>query len=507
MLKAVFFDMDGTLIDSDQLVETIYQKLTTQYPPDVPLSAIPRQDLFAKSYIEVIKMLYKRQDDRYLEKVMMLHQMNQDKFLKLFDGTLEMLQSLKRYPVYLFLVTSELKEIATEELKKLRIFDYFDDIITASDLIFQKPNPEGLLKLLKRYDLNPDQCLFIGDQTSDAMAGKQTGIQTAWMGWNHFNHDDIAHHFDLKFSHWSEVLNRIETDMNVINLSITSEVIKIIQFTDLHLMNEASDRLTLEGIRKAVISLHPDLIVLTGDQTMSSESEMLYRKLVQWMDAFGIPWTLVFGNHDTDHGISYLTLISALKGSKHLIFSPGPKALGYSNFSILIQNQVRQPRYQLIFMDTHVDQYYAIGEKQTWGYGSISTEQMQWYEQMISLTSTTQSMLFLHIPLPEYNLVQPEDKDLYQGNYLEKPSTPPYDSGFFNNIVSHRHTLAIFAGHDHYNDYQFIHQDIALAYGRVSGHYDYGPKGFAKGLRWIEIKKDNSFDTHIILYQDIKDNL
>jgi HAD superfamily hydrolase (TIGR01509 family) len=505
MLKALFFDMDGTLIDSDHLVETIYHHLTEHYVPDLPLSEIPRQDLFAKSYIEVIHMLYKEDHDRYLDKVFSLHQELQEGHLSLFEGTREMLQSLQRYPVYLFLVTSELKEIAIQELKKLDIFDFFDDIITASDLIHQKPNPEGLLKLLKRYDLNPHQCLFIGDQRSDAMAGKQAGIKTIWMAWNESNRKDIAHHFDQQFSNWKEVLNRIDTAMKVLSLSTHSDVIKIIQFTDLHLMNDSKDQLTLQGIQKALLSLKPDLIVFTGDQTMSSLSVMLYQRLIMWMDAFGIPWTLVFGNHDTDEGIHYKALIDAMKGSKHLIFSPGPVGLGYSNFCMMIQNQDHLIRYQLIFMDTHVDQYYAIGQEQKWGYGSISRDQTDWYEQMIALASTTQSMIFLHIPLPEYKLVQPSDKDHYLGEYQEQPSTPPYDCGFFNTLIKHRHTVAVFAGHDHYNDYQFSHQGIMLAYGRVSGHYDYGPSGFAKGLRWIEIHPDYRIHTQIILYEDIKD--
>jgi HAD superfamily hydrolase (TIGR01549 family) len=505
MLKALFFDMDGTLIDSDHLVETIYDLLTTKYPPDIPLSKIPKQDLFAKSYIEVIEILYQQYDDRYLEEVKSLHQMLQDKHLKLFEGTHEMLQSIQRYPVYLFLVTSELRDIATKELKKLSIYDMFDDIITATDLMHQKPNPEGLLKLLTRYDLNPSECLFIGDQKTDAMAGQQAGIRTALMGWNPKHRDEIAHHFDVQFSNWKDVVHYIDNSMSVFHLKIDSDEIRIIQFTDLHLMDDANDLLTFEGIQKSVKSLNPDFIVLTGDQTMSNQSEMLYHKLVKLMDDFGIPWTLIFGNHDTDHGVLYTTLISAMKGSKHLIFSPGPEELGFSNFTILIQNQKNQMRYQLIFMDTHIDQYYQIDQALKWGYGSISKAQMIWYEQMVSLSPTTNSMVFLHIPIPEFRLVQPSDRHLYQGDYLENPSTPPYDFGFFKQILQLKHSVALFAGHDHYNDYQFNHQGIMLAYGRVSGHYDYGPSGFPKGLRWIEIQKDNTFQTKIILYQDIKE--
>ena len=57
----------------------------------------------------------------------------------------------------------------------------------------------------------------------------------------------------------------------------------------------------------------------------------------------------------------------------------------------------------------------------------------------------------------------------------------------------------IFVGHDHYNDYAFYHNQVLLAYGRVSGYYDYGPKGFKKGCRVIELNHDGEINTYVSL--------
>jgi hypothetical protein len=169
-----------------------------------------------------------------------------------------------------------------------------------------------------------------------------------------------------------------------------------------------------------------------------------------------------------------------------------------------LKNQNDRIIKKLIFMDTHVDQFYPIGNEMKWGYGSISREQIHWYEHMIQFHPFVQSFVLLHIPIPEYHV---DSSTLIQGVCLEKPSTPPYDSGFFQVLTKHHHTEIVFAGHDHYNDYLIEKEGIKLAYGRVSGHYDYGPKDFPKGIRMITIQSDGSFDTNIFLYQDIKDTI
>lgn len=507
MYKAIFFDMDGTLLDSDHLVETIYFKLTETYPPDRPLTSISKQDLFAKSYIEVIGLLYSHDNPKYLDFVYDLHSQLKGSYLRLFPHTKEMLKSLKRYPLFIFLVTSELRDIAVEELQMMSIFECFDDIITASDLKNQKPNPEGLLTLMNRYKLNPEDCLFIGDQKTDAQAGREANIMTAMMGFCQSNVLQFGDLFDVVFQNWVECLNHIESKMNHLVIYTSKNELSLMQLTDLHLMDEPSDELTYQNIKRAVKEMKPDLLILTGDQTMSEKSVMLYQKLVQLMDSFQLPWTFIFGNHDTDHGVIYEHLIHTLTSSKYVLFSPGPETLGYSNFTISLKHKDGENIKQLIFMDTHVDQYYTIGDELRWGYGSVSSDQIEWYKHMIEKAKQIKSFVFLHIPIPEYHCNPQDDTIKFEGEYLENPSTPPYDAGFFSVIKQHQHTEIILAGHDHYNDYLIEKEGIKLAYGRVSGHYDYGPKGFPKGFRLITIHQDRSFYTKIYLYEDIKENI
>ena len=74
---------------------------------------------------------------------------------------------------------------------------------------------------------------------------------------------------------------------------------KILQFTDTHLIpSNATTPLVWENIRNAVTAEKPDLIMLTGDQVYAKPALENYRILLDTLDKFGIPYGLVFGNHD-----------------------------------------------------------------------------------------------------------------------------------------------------------------------------------------------------------------
>lgn len=57
---------------------------------------------------------------------------------------------------------------------------YFQDMVTSDDDYPRKPDPAGLLTLLKRYDLPPESTLIIGDREIDIQAGKNAGVATCF---------------------------------------------------------------------------------------------------------------------------------------------------------------------------------------------------------------------------------------------------------------------------------------------------------------------------------------
>jgi hypothetical protein len=148
-------------------------------------------------------------------------------------------------------------------------------------------------------------------------------------------------------------------------------------------------------------------------------------------------------------------------------------------------------------MDSHIDDFFMIDGKKTWGYGVFSKEQIAWYQRVQS--HALPHLIFYHIPLPEMLETTPEDT-IHQGEYGEKPSVQGINTGFFEAARKTGQAKGMFFGHDHYNDYSYVKNGIVLAYGRVSGHYDYGPAGYARGARVITFSKYGALKTYVIKY-------
>ncbi len=501
MIKAVIFDMDGTILASNDLVTKIYETLTKIHKPQVHLNSISKEDLLAKGYPEIIKILYPGHHDFYIHEIYKIHEKISKPYLSLYPDTLELLVYLKQLHIQIFLVTSELRSITMNQLKYLNILDYFDEIIAFDDVLEPKPSPLGIHTLLNKYHLNKDLVVFIGDSISDGMAANKAGIKSIYM--NHHLDESKVKYFDQEMHMLKEFMDYIDALNPVFKLELQDKSsLNIIQFTDLHLMHDEKDDKTFKLLSHMIKKESPDLILFTGDQTMSKDSVILYSKLHIFMEQFEIPWSFLFGNHDTDYGVSYEALLNTVKKHKYLKFKRGYKKLGYSNFFFEVKfgkNQVG-----LIFMlDSHIDETYIISDKEQWGYGRILDSQSEWIKDVFRQYEVTNrhvsSIIFQHIPPFEVRSIKKEDTKNYIGVFDESPSTPPVQTNFFN-ILNALDIKGVFYGHDHYNDFSFTMNNIFMAYGRVSGYYEYLDVSNQKGARLIKFHSKKSIDSKILLY-------
>jgi predicted phosphodiesterase len=283
----------------------------------------------------------------------------------------------------------------------------------------------------------------------------------------------------------------IWTDNDTFNLEVKSDTIKILQLTDLHLAFGISnrDQMTYDLIENLAKSDDYDLIVITGDMTMSPHAPSLFRGLIKHMESLEIPWTFVFGNHDNDFN-DYSELLEQIHDTTYLYFKNGPKMLdgGIGNFKInfIYQDDII---YHAYFLDSKTER--KIYSEEEGEYGYLSTAQVSWYENSVS-TDLVESVVFMHIPLRQYI-----DPEIYDGEFQEdKVYAQGIDTGFFDVMVSNGMSKAVFVGHDHLNDFSFTKDDILLAYGRISGYTSYGY--LERGGRHIEIN-DQVITTYVKL--------
>lgn len=493
--KAIVFDMDGTLINSDELVLNIYRKLTEQFKPHIPFESLDPHDVLALSYPEVLERLYGSFHSHHMDQILSWHSQHKHQYLKIYPGVYDMLESLKNQGYQLGLLTSEMHAIAIDEMKILKIDHFFDRVIAFDDVKRPKPHPDGLIELMKSFNCQAHEMMMIGDQTSDALAAKALGIYSILVDHEHSKPKSFLKWYHHVAYSAQEIMKLIKRQESLFLEMPFNRDLKIIQFTDLHLMNDEKDDMTFQLISWVIQQEKPDFIALTGDQTMSKDAVMLYQKLGQFMDSHRIPYTFIFGNHDTEGG-TYQELIDAISDSTYLLFDQGPLHLGYSNFCLTLLDKGK-PTGQLVFMDSHIDDFFMIDGKKTWGYGAFSEDQLAWYE--LKLINPIPHLIFFHIPLFELNETNPSDS-IHQGDYYESPSTQGINTGFFQLAKANKQAKGMFYGHDHLNDFTYQKDGILLAYGRVSGHYDYAMPGFPKGARIITFNPSGKLHSHVLIH-------
>ena len=288
----------------------------------------------------------------------------------------------------------------------------------------------------------------------------------------------------------------IYTDNSPMLIHMRHDHIKILQITDLHLTYgiDYGDVKTFALIKKLVLQDDYDLIVITGDLTMSPQGPLLFRRLIRLMESFKVPWTFVFGNHETDYH-TYQDFLNEIKDTEYLYFKVGPQIEngGVGNFKItFMKNQV--PFYHAYFLDSKAEINPNSYDSSTYDY--INTHQVTWYLDFLE-EDEEDSIVFMHIPLIQYDVTEG-----YVGTYNEKQVYhQSRDEGFFDAMVTHQKSKAVFVGHDHLNDFYVIVEGIMLAYGRATGFNGYG--NLMRGGRHIEISSTGDLSTYVILESDL----
>ncbi len=288
----------------------------------------------------------------------------------------------------------------------------------------------------------------------------------------------------------------VYTDNEPFVLDIEGDTLKILQLTDFHLTFgiDYNDRKTFRLIEKLAAHDTYDLIVITGDLTMSPSALRLFRQTIRRMEAIGIPWTFVFGNHENDFH-RHEQFIRHIGQTEHLLFKVGPELEegGFGNFKITFTKD-GNPFYHAYFLDSHSEVEDYTPEQGKYGY--FSTAQVAWYRDLVK-DDAEDSVVFTHIPLRQF--IDPVD---YDGIFNEdQVYAQGIDTGFFDAMLEFDRSRAVFVGHDHLNDFSFFREGILLAYGRITGYNAYG--NLERGGRVIEIDDAGTLTTYILLESEV----
>ncbi|MGG7060078.1 HAD family hydrolase [Clostridium nigeriense] len=176
--KAVIFDLDGTLIDSMEIWSKIDEEYLGSFGYEVPKNL--QEDITHLTLTETanyFKNRFKIQDDTKeiisTWNTMALHHYSND--IKLKDGVLPFLKSLKDKGLKIALATSNSVPLLEAVLKNNNIYHYFDAITTTEEVNKSKANPDIYLLSAAKLNVNPKECLIFEDIVQAIKGAKLSG--------------------------------------------------------------------------------------------------------------------------------------------------------------------------------------------------------------------------------------------------------------------------------------------------------------------------------------------
>ena len=183
MIKAVLFDLDGTLLDSaPDLIATL-----NHLRAGLGLAALPADELrhfVARGAVGLIKAGMPPCDDETLTlwREAFLHHYQENSFVQSrpFDGVELMLRELKDRNIPWGVVTNKMEFLSIPLLEKLGWKSSVSVVVCGDTVSSSKPDPEPVLAACKTIGVEPENSLMVGDDLRDVQAGKRAGCQTAF---------------------------------------------------------------------------------------------------------------------------------------------------------------------------------------------------------------------------------------------------------------------------------------------------------------------------------------
>ncbi|WGF38960.1 HAD family hydrolase [Lysinibacillus capsici] len=181
MLRAIIFDVDGTILDTEQaILQSLQRILREETQQDYPFEAlrfalgIPGKDALQRLNVDDIEAVHQKWSAAVLD---FSHE------VAVFESLEEVIQHLATKPLQMGIVTSKTAQEVVDEFEPFGLSEYFQHIVSASDTEKHKPHPEPLLKCLDALQVAPEEAIYIGDSIYDFQCAKQAGAKFALAHW------------------------------------------------------------------------------------------------------------------------------------------------------------------------------------------------------------------------------------------------------------------------------------------------------------------------------------
>lgn len=175
MIKAVIFDLDGLLLDTEIVAYKVYEELGERFAFTLTLldfmenfcgQPLRRNVAYCNERFKLPWSL-----DEAVDEVLRIEKRLLDEGVHVMPGAKELLVYLKENKYKTCVASSSARERSMKLLEQHNLVQYFDDFVFGPEVEKGKPNPDIFLKAAEKLDVEPELCLVLEDSQAGIQAG------------------------------------------------------------------------------------------------------------------------------------------------------------------------------------------------------------------------------------------------------------------------------------------------------------------------------------------------
>jgi pyrophosphatase PpaX len=208
----ILFDLDGTLIDTNELIIQSFLHTLQRYYPD----QYKREDVLpfmGPTLVETFGSMNPDNIEEMIKTYRTFNISNHDLLVKEFEGVKETVIALKEKGYKIGIVTSKMSDVVMKGLKLTKLDPYFEIIVALDHVEKAKPDPGPILMALEKLDSTPEETIMVGDNHHDIVGGQNAGVRTAAVAWSIKGRDYLAtFNPDYMLENMTDLLSILEAE-------------------------------------------------------------------------------------------------------------------------------------------------------------------------------------------------------------------------------------------------------------------------------------------------------
>ena len=184
MINTVLFDLDGTIIDTNEHIINSFIHALQDHAP-APFSReqiIPRMGMTVEQ--QIVHFTGTEDVTPFIKDYRSYYDSNHDGNVGPFPQVLEVIEELHARGIAMGVVTTKNRPGTLKVLEMFGLMKYMGSIVTVNDVEHAKPHPEPVLKAVQELGSDPNKTLMIGDSPADILAAQAAGVLSAGVSWS-----------------------------------------------------------------------------------------------------------------------------------------------------------------------------------------------------------------------------------------------------------------------------------------------------------------------------------